>query len=126
MWQYCRDEPAVNGDDKIVDFTKNNSTKLFNHKVTLTYQTGSNGTENVETMVPLKHLSKFWRTLEMPLINCEINLDLNCSENCVIVATDVAAQATTFSITVKKLNVPVVPLSTFVPLSIFVQKCLNN
>ena len=27
-------------------------------------------------MVPLKYLSNFWRTLEMPLINCEVNLKL--------------------------------------------------
>ena len=63
-------------------------------------------------MVPLIYLSNFWRTLEMPLINCEINLDLNRSENCVIVAKNVAAQATTFSITDTKLYVPVVTLST--------------
>ena len=39
----------------------------------------------------------------MPLINCEITLDLNWSENCVIVATNVAAEAATFSITDTKL-----------------------
>ena len=48
----------------------------------------------------------------MPVINCETTLDLNWSENCVIVATDVAAQATTFSLTETKLYVPVVSLST--------------
>ena len=48
----------------------------------------------------------------MPLINCEINRDLNWSENCVIVATAVANQGTTFSITDRKLYVPVVTLST--------------
>ena len=63
-------------------------------------------------MVPLKYLSNFWRTLEMPLINCEITIDLNYSENCVIVPTNVAAQATTFSITDTKRYVPVVTLST--------------
>ena len=39
-------------------------------------QTANNGTKNVEIMVPLKYLRNFWRTLEMTLINCEINLDL--------------------------------------------------
>ena len=63
-------------------------------------------------MVPLKYLSNFWRTLEMPLINCEITLDLNWSEDCVIVATNVADEVTTFSITDTKLYVPVVALST--------------
>ena len=48
----------------------------------------------------------------MPLITCKINLHLNWSENCVIVATNVAAPATAFSITNKKLYVPVVTLST--------------
>ena len=47
-------------------------------------------------MVPLKYISNLWRTLEVPLINCEINLDLNWFEKCVIVATNVATQATTF------------------------------
>ena len=62
-------------------------------------------------MVPLKYLSNFWRTLEMPFINYEIALDLNSSKNCVIVATNIAAQATC-SITDAKLYVPVVILST--------------
>ena len=48
----------------------------------------------------------------MPLINCEITLDLNWSENCVIVAINVTAQTTTISITDTKLYVPVVTLST--------------
>ena len=48
----------------------------------------------------------------MPLINCEITLDLNWSENCVIVATSVAAQSTIFSTTDTKLYVPVVTSST--------------
>ena len=34
-------------------------------------------------MVKLKYLSNFWRTPEMPLINCEINFILTCSANCV-------------------------------------------
>ena len=113
LWQYCRDVPAVNDDDQILDFTEaNTTTDSFNLKGKLTDQTGNNGTKNVEIMVPLKHLSNFWRTLEMPLINCEITLDLNWFENCVIVATNVAVQAKTFSITDTKLYAPVVTLST--------------
>ena len=56
-------------------------------------------------MVPLKYLSNFGRALEMPLINCEINLDLHWSKNCIVVDTNVAVQATTFSITDAKLCV---------------------
>ena len=63
-------------------------------------------------MVPLKYLSNFWRTLEMPLINCEVNLILTWSSTCVIVSTGNANQAATFEITDRKLYVPVVTLST--------------
>ena len=61
----------------------------------MTGQTGDDGTKNVEIMVPLKYLSNFWRTLEIPLINCEINLILTWSANCVVVSTDVANQNAT-------------------------------
>ena len=40
-------------------------------------------------MVPLKYLNNFWRTLEMSLINSEVELILNWSVNCVIIYTDV-------------------------------------
>ena len=43
-------------------------------------------------MVLLNYLSSFWRTIEMPLINCEINIDLNWSKKCVIVFTAVTNQ----------------------------------
>ena len=43
-------------------------------------------------MVPLKYLSNFWRTLEMPLINCEVELILTWSTDCVIIYTSVAEQ----------------------------------
>ena len=61
-------------------------------------------------MVPLKYLSIFWRTLEIPLINCKINLILTWSTNCVIISTSVGN--VTFEITDTKLYVPVVALST--------------
>ena len=63
-------------------------------------------------MVPLKYFSNFWRTLEMPLINCEVNLILTWSSNCVLIATVNPNQAATFAITDPKLYVPVVTLST--------------
>ena len=63
-------------------------------------------------MVPLKYLSNFWRTLEMPSINFEVNLILTWSANCVIVSTNNANQGSTFEITNTKLYVPVVTLST--------------
>ena len=47
--------------------------------------------DGVEIVVPLKYLSNFWRTLDILLINCEINLILSSSENCVL--TDMITQA---------------------------------
>ena len=101
---------AVNGD--INEFNAANATNnLFKIKEKVTGKTGSNGTKNVELMVPLKYLTNFWRTLEMSFINCQINLNLNWSKNWVIMATDVADQGSTFSKTDTKLYVPVVNLS---------------
>ena len=78
----------------------------------MTGQTGNDGTKNLEILVPIKYLSNFWRTLEMSLINCEVNLILTWSTTCVIVSTNVANQNATFAITGTKLYVPVVTLST--------------
>ena len=110
LFQFCRDVHAVDHDNgKIADITYA-TTDSFNLKVKLIGQTGNNDTKDIEIMVPLKYLSNFWRTFEIPLINCEITLDLNWSENCIIVAANVAAQVSTFSITDTKLYVPVVTL----------------
>ena len=84
LWEYCRDVPPVNDDGAITEYTEANATT---DSFSLKGQTGNNGTKNVEIMLLLKYLSNFWRTLEIPLINCEITLDLNWSENCAIVAT---------------------------------------
>ena len=91
LWEYCKDIPAVNNNDNIVDFNGANATDSFNSKAKITGQTDDDGEiDNVEIMVPLKYLSNFWRTLEMLLINCEVNLILTWSANCVIVSTNVA------------------------------------
>ena len=82
MWQCTKDIPTVDNNNAIVNFNNNNLTDSFNFKVKMTGQTGDNGTKNAEIMVPLKYLSNFWRTLEMPLINCEINLMLTWSASC--------------------------------------------
>ena len=83
--QYCRDDP----NDNIV-----NSESLL---------------LVVKTEVPLKYLSNFWRTLEMPLISCEINLILTWSADSVISS---AAGKTKFAITDTHLYFPIVTLST--------------
>ena len=113
LWQYCKDIPARNANNKnIVIFAEDNITDSFKFKAKITGQTGDDGTKDVEIMVPLKYLSNFWRTLEMPLINCEVNHILTWSSRCVLIATAVQSQAATFEITDTKLYVPVVTLST--------------
>ena len=66
----------------------------------------------MKTMLLFKYLNSLWRTLRMPLIDCEINLDLNWSKNCIIAVTDVANQVRTFSITATKLYVLVITSSS--------------
>ena len=68
--------------------------------------------DKVKIMFRLKYLSNFWRTLEMPLINCAVNLVLTWSADYVIIYTDVANQIPTFKITEANLYVPVVTSST--------------
>ena len=69
----------------------------------MTGQTGDDGTKSTEIIVPLAYLSVFWRSLELPLTNLEVNLILTWSANYVIVSTNVANQNVTFAITDKKI-----------------------
>ena len=112
LWQYCKDIPARGNNDEIAAFDANNLTDSFKFKAKITGETGNDGTKDVEIIVPLKYLSKVWRTLEMPLIYCEVNLILTWSSTCVIASVIAANQAATFAISDTKLYVPVVTLST--------------
>ena len=113
LWKYCKDIPVVDDNNNIVEFNGTNTADLFNFKAKITGQTGNNGRiDNAEIMVQLKYLSNFWRTLEMVLIDCEVNLILTWSIDCVILYTNVTNQGSTFSIADTKLYVPVVTLST--------------
>ena len=104
------DIQAVNDDGGIVDFNWANATDSFNFKAKTTGQTNNNGRiDNVEIMVSWKYLSNFWRTLEMPLINCEVNLILIWSKDCVITNSTGEGK---FTITETKLYVPIVTLLT--------------
>ena len=84
LWQYCKEIPTVSNDGDIVDFRGTNATDSFTFKTKIISQTAANNNNNcniagrvdIEIMVPLKYLSNFWRTLEMLLINCEIELIL--------------------------------------------------
>ena len=75
LWQYYRDEP----NDNLAD------SEPFKSTIKITGKNPADSNEKeVQIMVPLKYLSNFWRTLERPLINCEVNLTLTWSSTCVI------------------------------------------
>ena len=110
LWEYCKEILAVNNDGAIIVFNGVNATDSFNFKTKITGQTAADnnngniaGRVNIEIMVPLKYLSYFRRTLEMPLINCEIELILDWSANCAMIYTDVNNQVPIFTITDKSL-----------------------
>ena len=63
---------------------------MFKIKVKITGETSNNDEKDVEIILPLNYLSNIWRAFEMPLISCIINLDLNWSKKCVVVATALA------------------------------------
>ena len=74
--------------------------------------------KNEKLVVPLKCLSNFFKSLEIPLINCKIYLELNWNNNCVMYGADTQTgndnannRETTSKITSTKLYVPIVTLS---------------
>ena len=100
LCQYYKDEP----NDNIAD------SESFKYKAKITGKTPAAGdTKDAEKIVPLKYLSNFWRALEMPLINCKVELLLTWSKDCVITNSEGEGK---FLITETKLCVPVVTLST--------------
>ena len=109
LGQYNRDEPFLSDNGAVADFpADNNNSALFKFKTKIAERIGNNGTKGVKIMVPLKHLSNFWRILEMLLINCEINLILTWCLNCFVIDAPTDNQIPTFTITDTKLYVPVV------------------
>ena len=108
LYQYKRDEPQEY--DPVADLTANNSDS-FKYKISLLGDPVLNGAiakRSIKTVVPLKYLSNFFRSLEMPLINCKIKLNLTWKKECVL-PTD--AGDAVFIINDTKMYVPVVTLS---------------
>ena len=99
--------------------TNDDNPPSFKYKASIIGNTETNGTKKgVKLAVALKYLSNFWRSLEMSLINCKVELSLKWIENCVLTsaAIDADANATgadsaTFKITDAKVYVPIVTLS---------------
>ena len=111
LWQFKRDELNVNDVNAVFN---NDNAPSFNYKASIignTVADGDNSKKNgVKLAVPLKYLSNFWRSLEMPLINCNIELSLEWYAKCVLIIGSVTAA--TFAITDTKLYAPVVTLKT--------------
>ena len=95
LWQYCRDEPALNNNKTVISFPANKNNNIsfkFKEKI--------------------KYPSNCWKTLEMPLIYCEISLILTWPKICSLIAGTTVNKQPTFMITDTKLYLPVVTLST--------------
>ena len=112
LYQYKRDEPPE--DDAVADLTADNSSS-FEYKIKLlgnvTRVVGNAAGVrrlNVKIVVPLKYLSNFFRSFEMPLINCKIKLNLTWKKECVL---STGAGEAVFIINDTKLYIPVVTLS---------------
>ena len=85
------------------------------------YIANNSGKKIIELAIPLKYLGNFWRALNIPLISCEVSLELKWNKNCIIPSIQreinldggntEASTGATFSITDCKLHVPVVTLS---------------
>ena len=113
LWGFKRDEI-----DNNAEVTNDDNAPSFKYKASLIGNTENNGTKNgVKIAVPLKYLSNFWRSLEMPLINCKVELSLKWIENCALTTAETGANVNvtgtdgaTFKATGVKLDVPVVNL----------------
>ena len=82
LWNYYRDEPNSSTDNNNITHSILNS-KSFDYKANFIGSMTNNNLikNNVKIVIPLKHLSNFWRLLEMPLINCEVEIILTWSKN---------------------------------------------
>ena len=127
LWNYYRDEPNSSVNNDITYSIR--SSKSFDCKAKFIEDdvTHNNLTKNdVKIVVPLKYWSNFWRNLNIPLINCEVELILNWFKNCVLISKTTReanygailvvyeidnSENATFEITDTKLYVPVVTLS---------------
>ena len=89
LWDFKRDEIVNNA-----NVTNDDNAPSFKYKANLIGITETNGTKKgVKIAAPLKCLSPFWRSLEMPLINCRVELSLRWTENCVLTAAAIGADA---------------------------------
>ena len=92
-----------------------NNSQSFKYEAALLGKTAdavnnaNSSVKDAKIVVQLKYLSNFWRSLEMPVINCKVFLELNWIEDCIFSGDGNSAK---FSIADTKLHVPIVTLST--------------
>ena len=101
LCQFKRDEIEKDADLTVDAQHIPNNSSSYKYKSSLI--TNRNG---AKIAVLLKYLSNFWRSLEIPLINCKVEFSLVWNENCILTRL---AGNTTFTITDAKLYVPIVP-----------------
>ena len=85
LWNYYRDE--INNDaneNKYANNKVNNNKKITNNSFEYKTKITDNNILDTEVVVPLKCLGNFWKFLDLPLINCKIELDLAWSKECII------------------------------------------
>ena len=120
LYQFKRDKSPVNNAVNLLNIALNNLSS-FKYKVDLLRKatdadSDDRSLNNVKIVVTLKHLSNVFRSLDMPLINFKIHLELNWNNNCVMYRagdnTGGDDRKTTFKITSIKFYVPIVTLST--------------
>ena len=79
LWQFKIDEIEENNNLTVDDSSS------FKYKSNVIGNLSQVGTRNnVKIVIPIKYLSNFWRSLEMPLINCKVELSLKWYENCIL------------------------------------------
>ena len=99
LYNYYRDELSDDADDNFdnIKVVNSNTFKYKNKIIGNTYNVNAgangydvnkNGTQEVELAIPLKYLGNFWRILNIPLISCEVFLELKWDENCVITSLE--------------------------------------
>ena len=136
LYNYYRDELSDDADNNNFDNIKVANSNTFKYKNKMTgntynvdagvdgYDVNKSGKQEIELAIPLKYLDNFWRALNIPLISCEVSLELKWNKNCVItsleerqvdagppVVRDNSPTGATLAINDCKLYIPVVTLS---------------
>ena len=126
LYNNYRDE--ITNDNSPEGNTFNNirvvNSNTFKYKNKIIRNTNNQGTKDIELAIPLKYLGNFWRALNIPLISCEVSLEIKWNKNCVIaslerrqvdagppIVRDNALTGATLAINDCKLYVPIVTLS---------------